>query len=74
MLDFVWAYGLPSWLSGKKKKEKKNPPANAGDLSVILVSGRSPGEGTGNLLQHSHRGNPKDRGPWQAPIHGVAMS
>jgi len=73
MLDFVWAYGLPSLLSGKKKK-KKNPPANAGDLSSIPVSGRSPGEGNGNLLQHSCLGNPKDRGAWQATIHGVAKS
>ena len=28
----------------------KNPPANAGDLSSILGSGRVPGEGDGYLL------------------------
>ena len=36
----------------------KNPPANAGDLDSILVLGRSPGEGSGNPLQHSSLGNP----------------
>ena len=40
----------------------KNPPANAGDASLIPVLGRSPGEGNGNPLQHSFLGNPMDRG------------
>ena len=31
----------------------KNPPANAGDTSLIPWSGRSPGEGNGNPLQYS---------------------
>ena len=31
----------------------KNPPANAGDACSIPGSGRSPGEGNGNLLQRS---------------------
>ena len=31
----------------------KNQPANAGDTSSIPGSGRSPGKGYGNLLQHS---------------------
>ena len=30
----------------------KNPPANAGDVGLIPVLGRSPGEGNGNLLQY----------------------
>ena len=29
----------------------KNPPANPGDTGLIPRSGRSPGEGNGNLLQ-----------------------
>ena len=36
----------------------KNLPANARDLSSIPGSGRSPGEGNGNLLQYSCLGNP----------------
>ena len=47
----------------------KNLPANAGDIkdvSSIPVSGRSPGEGSGNPLQYSCLENPMDRGAWQA--------
>ena len=39
----------------------KNPPANAGVMGSIPKSGRSPGEGNGNLLQYSCLGNPMDR-------------
>ena len=35
---------------------------NAGDLGSIPGSGRSPGEGNGNPLQHSCLENPMDRG------------
>ena len=43
----------------------KNPSANAGDAGWIPESGRSPGEGNGNLLQYSCLGNPMNRGAWQ---------
>ena len=49
----------------------KNPPASAGDLSSIPASGRSPGEGNGNLPQYSCLGNLMDRGAWWATVHGV---
>ena len=49
----------------------KTPPANAGDAGSIPESGRSPGEGDGNLLQYSWLGNPMDRGAWWAALHGV---
>ena len=42
----------------------KNMPANAGDRSWIPGSGRSPGEGNGNLLQYLCLGDPMDRGAW----------
>ena len=51
----------------------KKPPVNAGDIrNTVLIpgSGRSPGEGHGNLLQYSCLENPMDRGslagysPW----------
>ena len=32
----------------------------------------SPGGGNGNSLQYSCLGNPMDRGPWWATVHGVA--
>ena len=47
----------------------KNPPANAGDLGSIPGSGRSPGGGHGNPLQHSCLENPMDRGAWRATVH-----
>ena len=49
----------------------KNSPANAGDIGLILALGRSPGEGNGTPLQHFCLGNPMDRGPWRAVVHGV---
>ena len=36
----------------------------------IPGSGKSPGEGNGNLLQYSCLGNPMDRGAWRATICG----
>ena len=55
----------------------KNMPANAGDardVGSILGSGRSSGEGNGNLLQYSCLGKLMDREPWQATVHGVTKS
>ena len=55
----------------------KNPPANAGDIrdmSLIPGSGRSPGEGNGNLHQFYCLENSMDRGGWQAIVHGVIKS
>ena len=43
----------------------KNTPVNAGDIrdaGLIPGSGRSPGGGPSNLLQHSCLENPRDRG------------
>ena len=44
--------------------EGKESPCNAGDLSSIPESGRSPGEENGNPLQYSCLENPMDRGAW----------
>ena len=49
----------------------KNPPANAGDVWLILGLGRPPGIGNGNQLQYSCLGNSMDRGTWWAAVHGV---
>ena len=49
----------------------KNPPADAGNVSSVLGSGRSSIEGNGNPLQYSCLGNSMDRGAWQATVHGV---
>ena len=76
--NYIWNLGyccsfrkehwLPRWLSGKESA------CDAGDLGSIPGSGKSPGEGNGNLLQHSCLGNPMDRGAWWAAVHGVAQS
>ena len=50
----------------------KNPPVSAGDTGSIPEWGSSPGEGNGNPFQYSCPENPKDRGAWQATVHGVA--
>ena len=52
----------------------KNPPASAGEAGSVPGSGRSPGEGNGNLLQFSCLENPMDRGAWWAIVHGVTKS
>ena len=55
----------------------KNLLANAGgirDMGSIPGSGRSPGEGIGNPLQYSCLKNSRDRGAWQAAVHGVIKS
>ena len=44
--------------------EVKASACDVGDLGSIPGSGRSPGEGNGNPLQHSCRENPIDGGAW----------
>ena len=43
---------------------RKNPPANAGNMGSIPGSGRSPGGGHGNPLQHFCLEDPMNRGAW----------
>jgi len=52
----------------------KKLPASAEDTGLIPGPERFPGEGNDNPLQYSCLGNPMDRGPWQATVHGVAKS
>ena len=55
----------------------KNLPASAGDAgvwSLILGSGRAPGEGDGNPLQYSCLENPMDRVAWWAIVLGISKS
>jgi len=49
---------LPRWLSGKDSS------ANAGDMSSIPGSGRSPEEEDGNPVQYSCLENHMDREAW----------
>ena len=52
----------------------KNPPPDAGQVGSNPGLGRFPGEGNGNLLQHSCLEKPMYRGAWRATGHGVAES
>ena len=54
--------------------ELKASAWNAGDLSSIPGSGRSPGEGNDTPLQYSCLENPMDGGAWWATVHGVTKS
>ena len=54
-------------------EKKKESAYNAGDLDSTPGSGRSPREGNGNPFQYSCLENPRDRGAWQATVHGVAI-
>ena len=49
----------------------KESACNVGDTGSIPESGRSPGEGNGNLLQNSCLDYPMDKEVWQAAVHGV---
>ena len=65
VLEYTWL-GLPWWLSDKESA------CNAADTGLIPGSGRSPGQGDGNLLHYFCLGDLMDRGAWQATGHGVA--
>ena len=47
---------------------------NGGDPGSIPGSGRSPGEGNGNLFQYSCLENFMHRGAWWATVHKVTKS
>ena len=49
----------------------KYPPDNAGNVGLIPVSGRCPGEGNGYPLQYSCLDNPMNKGSWQTTVNGV---
>ena len=55
--------GFPGGLDGKEVA------CNAEDLGLISRSGRFPGEGNGNPLQHYCLEHPMDRGDSQATVH-----
>ena len=66
---FCLSLRFPTWVAQMVKSA-----CSTGDPGSIPGSGRSPGEGNGNLLQYSCLESPIDRGAWQAAVHGVAKS
>ena len=56
---------------GSVSEESACKAVDAKDVCSVPGSGRSPGGGNGNPLQHSCLENPLDRGAWRAAVHGV---
>ena len=63
---------LMGFPAGSVGKESACSAEDTGDAGSTPGSGRSLGEGNGNLFQSL--GNSTDKGPWWAIVHGVAKS
>ena len=61
--------GLPRWCQWQRTR--LTVAGYFRDLGSNPGSGRSPGEGNGNSLQHSWLENPMNRGAWRSTVHGV---
>ena len=70
-LDFFFFFFKHMKTCGSDGKESAH---HARDLGSIPGSGRSPGEGSGNLLQYSGLENSMNKGAWQTIVCGVAKS
>ena len=71
LLPFNDAWGCVSFPGGWYGKASV---CNAEDPGSISGLGKSLGEGNGYPLQYSCLENSRDRGAWQATVHGVAKS
>ena len=74
-------FGRAVWFGENRPKQGfsdgsagKKSARNAGDMSLIPGSGRSPGEGKDNSLQCSSLNNWMDTGAWQATVQWIAKS
>ena len=79
LMFYVLFFGLKSYgiWAFQVALDVKNPPASAGvarDVGSIPGLGRSPGVGSGKLLQYYCLENAMDRGTWWAAGHGVTKS
>ena len=59
---------------GSVGKESTCSPGDTKHPDSIPGSGRSPGEGNGNLPRYSCLENPMDRGAWRATVRRVTQS
>ena len=73
-VDLLITLYLACYLGFPGGSDGKESACYVGDLGLILESGRSPREGNGNPLQYSCLENSRDRGAWQATVHGVRKS
>ena len=74
VLKLLWLLAIFKFSIMFCGSDGKEAACNAGDLGLILGSGRLPGEGSGNPLQFYCLENSMDRGAWWATVHGVAKS
>ena len=70
-ISCLWGNVIENWYSCSWGFLGGSGVSSAGDLGSIPGSGRSPGEGNGNLLQYSCLGNPTDGEAWWAAVHEV---
>ena len=76
----MWLVASPSFAYNKVLKgfpgrsDGKESTCNAGDLGSVPGLGRSHGEENSNPVQYSCLENSRDRGAWQAIVHGVTKS
>ena len=71
MIIYITPFSIHDFPGGSNDKASAY---NMGDQGSIPGSGRSPGEGNGNPLQHSCLENPMDGGAWQSTVHRVVKS
>ena len=64
----------PSWTHFISVITLSDNAGEAGDASLILESGRYPGEENSNPLQYSCLENSMNRGAWQTTVHRMAKS
>ena len=69
--QYIFIKGLPWWFSGKYSAWHAG---DTGEIGLTPESGRSPGEGNGNLFQYSCLDNAMDKGVWWATVLGVTES
>ena len=75
LLELLYLWFLsPVWCAFPGGSVGKEHACNARDLGSISGSGRSPGEGNGNLLPYSCLEKSMDRGAWWAMAHWVTKS
>ena len=74
LIIIIEIYIILGFPDGSHRWLRKESACNAGDLGLIPGSGRPPGEGNSNPLQHSCLENPMNWGDWQATVHWVTKS
>ena len=70
----IQVYAPTSKKQYQVKIDLSQKPDNAGDVSLILGSVKSPKEANGSSLHYSCLEKLMDRGAWQATVPGVAKS